>query len=105
MSTIRKLVDAQGFQATDLHWEVRPGVHMKPTRMRGSGETVIHRTREAPHKYLVTWMIDIEAVSVLDAALQAFGHMQRKDTIANVFDVVDETACKVFRVDLNETPE
>jgi hypothetical protein len=101
MPTIRKLVDAQGFHVTDLRWEVQPGVRVKATSVRG-GEAITHRTRETPHRYLVTWMIDIEAVSVLDAAHQAFGHIQRKGTTANVFDVIDETAGKVFRVDLSE---
>jgi hypothetical protein len=52
--------------------------------------------------YLVQWEIDIEgASSPEDAAKQAWGHMRRPDSTANVFDVIDEAGEKV-RVDLQD---
>lgn len=58
-------------------------------------------------RYLVTWEIDIEdADSPEDAARQAFAHMQRPGTSANVFKVKTRDASGVCQgittVDLDE---
>lgn len=40
--------------------------------------------------YTVEWTINVEADSPREAALQAFAHMQRTGTTANVFQVYDD---------------
>lgn len=54
-------------------------------------------------RYLVGWEIDIEdAVSHEDAARQAFVIMQRPNTSATVFDVIEhDTKGEAVRVDLD----
>lgn len=54
--------------------------------------------------YRVTWEIDINADSPQEAAKQAWEHMQRPDSTANVFDVVDSKG-NTTRVDLLELEE
>lgn len=57
-------------------------------------------------RYLVQWEIDIDADSPEDAARQAFAHMQRPGTTANVFDVIEHDAGgEKVRVDLQEIDE
>jgi len=51
--------------------------------------------------YVVTWEMDIDASTPQQAAQQAFEHMQRPGTSANVFDVADEDG-NITRVDLEE---
>lgn len=53
-------------------------------------------------KYLVTWEIDAETDSPVEAAKEAFNIMQRPGTEAVVFEVKDETSGERYRVDLLE---
>lgn len=54
-------------------------------------------------KYLVQWEIDIEDVdNPIEAALNAFKHMQREGTSANVFTVKDKETNVITKVDLDE---
>ncbi|MBY0559849.1 hypothetical protein [Hyphomicrobium sp.] len=53
--------------------------------------------------YKVYWEIDIDvADDPVDAAEQAWGHMRRPDSIANVFKVVDEGSGHEVMIDLEE---
>jgi arginine/lysine/ornithine decarboxylase len=51
--------------------------------------------------YHVTWEIDVEAGSAIDAAREAWRHMRAPDSIANVFQVIDESG-GTWDVDLSE---
>lgn len=54
-------------------------------------------------RFLVTWTIDIEGQETpLDAARQAFAHMQRPGTSANCFEVIDSETGEVTTVDLED---
>lgn len=56
--------------------------------------------------YHVTWEIDIDSAdSPEDAARQAWAHMRRADSIANVFDVIEHDGAETVRVDLQEDGE
>ncbi len=50
--------------------------------------------------YHVEWHIDVTATDAHAAAKEAWGHMRKPDTTANVFDVSDGN--KTFRVDLQD---
>lgn len=54
--------------------------------------------------YVATWQMEIEADSPEDAARQAWEHMRRPDSTANVFDVIGEGG-GTARVDLTELEE
>ena len=54
--------------------------------------------------FVATWQMDIEADSPEDAARQAWEHMRRPDSAANVFDVISEDG-DTARVDLTELAE
>jgi hypothetical protein len=54
--------------------------------------------------YFVTWEIDIEAETPIEAAQKALEIQRRPGSIANVFDVTDEAGEKT-RVDLEELKE
>lgn len=56
-------------------------------------------------KYLVQWEIDSEGDHInnpIEAALDAFRHMQREGTTANVFTVTNKDTKEVTTVDLDE---
>lgn len=53
-------------------------------------------------KYVVTWEIDAETDSPVDAAREAFNAMQRPGTEATVFEVKDQESGERYRVDLLE---
>ena len=55
-------------------------------------------------KYLATWAIDVWAEDPEDAARQAWAHMRRSDSIANVFNILDENGVDT-QVDLQEIDE
>ena len=52
--------------------------------------------------YRVTWEIDIEADSALDAALKAQEYQRDYNTTANQFYVQDEKTLEIVSVDLDE---
>lgn len=52
-------------------------------------------------EYHVSWEIDVEADSAIDAAREAWRHMRAADSIANVFQVIDKSG-KTWDVDLSE---
>ena len=54
--------------------------------------------------YVATWQIEIDADSPEDAARQAWEHMRRPDSRANVFDIISEDGSSA-RVDLTELAE
>lgn len=54
------------------------------------------------NRYRVEWTMDIEADSPEAAARQAFAHMQRPGTTANVFDVQQDDGSDAVRIDLEE---
>ena len=54
--------------------------------------------------YFVTWEIDIEAETPIEAAQKALEIQRRPGSNANVFDVTDEAGEKT-RVDLEELKE
>ena len=56
-----------------------------------------------PH-YVATWQMEIEADTPEDAARQAWGHMRREDSTANVFEIIAEDGERA-RVDLTELAE
>jgi hypothetical protein len=51
--------------------------------------------------YLVEWQMHIDADNPATAARQAWEHLRREDSTANVFDVIDESGHKI-RVDMTE---
>lgn len=59
--------------------------------------------------YLVTWMMEVEAETPLDAAKQAYRHMRRPDSTANEFKVKrtgkGSKGAKSTSVDLGELAE
>ncbi len=55
-------------------------------------------------RYLVQWEIDVDEPDPIAAARAAWGHMRTPESIANVFDVVDEFG-NITRVDLQEWAE
>lgn len=59
------------------------------------------RPRSTASRYLVTWEMDADADTPLDAALQCFAALQRRDTTANVFRVFDEDGNE-HQIDLQE---
>jgi len=53
--------------------------------------------------YLVRWEINIDAATPLEAAKEAFRHVQEPGTTANVFSVREERkGARSVRVDLQE---
>ena len=52
-------------------------------------------------RYLVIWEIDIYADSPREAAEKAWGHMRAPDSIANVFEVIDDKGVGTI-IDLEE---
>jgi hypothetical protein len=58
---------------------------------------------ELPEKsYVVTWAMDIDADDVESAARQAWAHMRRPDSTANVFDVRVKGAVESVCVDVGK---
>jgi hypothetical protein len=55
--------------------------------------------------YLVTWETEIDAEDAEEAARQAWAHMRRPDSIANVFKVYGEDCENGEVVDLQEIDE
>lgn len=53
-------------------------------------------------KYLVTWEIDSDAANPVLAAREAFAHMQREDSIASVFEVIECDTGTSTKIDLEE---
>jgi hypothetical protein len=64
---------------------------------------------ESHGPYLVFWVIDEEAESPRQAAVQARAHQfpdeDGEPSIATVFDVYDKHTGQAWRVDLGETPD
>ncbi len=54
-------------------------------------------------RYLVQWEIDMDEPDPVAAARVAWEHMRTRDSIANVFDVVDELG-NITHVDLWASP-
>lgn len=52
--------------------------------------------------YLVEWVIDLDAKSPKDAALEALSIHRDPDSRAMVFDVTGQDDGRTFRVDLDE---
>jgi hypothetical protein len=50
-------------------------------------------------EFLVTWAIDLEAEDAMDAAAQALDMQRDPDSIANVFEVVDQATGETVKVD------
>jgi hypothetical protein len=69
--------------------------------LRGESQKapVIAAPVNEPQMFLVTWEMHIEADDPTEAAKQAWAHMRRPESTANVFDVVDQSGTKE-RVDL-----
>jgi len=53
-------------------------------------------------KYLVIWVIDIEADNPTEAAKQALEIHRDSESIATVFNVVDQVNNESFEIDLGE---
>ena len=54
------------------------------------------------NRYRVTWVIDIEAESPKEAALQALRIQRNPESIATVFDVAGDEGDCVITIDLDE---
>lgn len=54
-----------------------------------------------PGEYRVDWAIDVDAVGVIDAAIQAREIHRDQSSIANVFTVTDPQTKRRFEVDLD----
>ncbi len=53
-------------------------------------------------RYFITWEIDIEADTPMEAAKQAFAIHRNPDSIASIFDVIDNATGQNFRIDVLE---
>lgn len=52
-------------------------------------------------EYKVVWTIDVDADNPVAAAREAYGHMRRPGSLANVFEVIDNRG-NIVQVDLQE---